>query len=335
MTLLVRIFALTVVILAAVPAFALAQCEQGEKVLRLGVSNDDVATATGRLGKEIRTEFQRSLNGKACVEIIADTKIANGEGLLQSVSKEAEEFAAAVVPFSELGNRAPLFNIVSLPFAFDHEHSAKRFVSGLKPTDWRITGADGAKPLSIAWFGLDQVVARLPLLMPEDVVGLKFPRTDRFTDTMLAELKAVQPDIPPAERAAALADGRFDGSTGNLVELGQRKTTSPLAKIVRTNHMLKGALIALSERHLSVLPAELAEQVETTFRSGVEKFNQAEERREATARRQLRSNGNAVYVLTRKQRNAWRAAVAPLRKSVEEDAAHAALLNAVKQANRF
>lgn len=283
---------------------AQARCDRGERVIRLGISDQANSTARERAVTSLRSAINLEMQGRACLEVIVDdTQFSAG---LAVTALQAGTVELAAPSFTELGEFAPDFKVFDLPFAFRNQRVVQRF--SVLVGD-RLNGQFekfGVFPLG-TWHGtFDQMSAKLPVYLPTDLAGLKVAKGSHPNATgIITSLDGVAQTVDAKDLAASVKDGRIDGQFADWRSLRETKAAETHDGVTETNHAYRGFQLLVSKSWWDGLQLRLKGPLRQIFPRIINQANLDIEQRQTNAKRAIINNGAAVRGLTRRQRQAW------------------------------
>ena len=254
MSLITRLFLFGV--MAACAAFAIgeaeARCDSGERVIRLGIAESSASPARQRAIASLRSAINLEMQGRACLRVIADDSLYSSA--LAVTALQAGSIELAVSSFTELGTFAPDFQVFDLPFAFRDLRAVQRF-SILVGTRLNAQLEKFDVVPVATWHGyFDQMSAKLPIYLPNDLAGLKVATGNHPNANSIATmLNGVAQSIDEKEIAAAVKDGRLDAQFSSWRSLRETKSASVHNGVTETNHAYSGFQLLVSKSWLKLL----------------------------------------------------------------------------------
>ena len=281
-----------------------ARCDRGERVIRLGISQQANSPARERAVTSLRSAINLEMQGRACMEVIIDDgQFTAG---LAVAALQAGSIEMALPSYTELGEFAPDFQIFDLPFAFRNLRAVQRF-SALVGN--RLTSQFekfDVSPIGTLHGGFDQMSAKLPIYLPGDLAGLKIAKGSHPNATfIITSLDGVAQTVDDKDLAAFVKDGRIDGQIATWRSL--RDTRSPMTHdgVTETNHAYRGFQLLVSKSWWDSLQLRIKGPLRQIYPRIAKQANFDIEQRQTNAKRAIINNGAAVRGLTRRQRQAW------------------------------
>lgn len=306
MKLIVRLFLVITVLASGIFAAseALARCDRGERVIRMGISQQANSTARERAVSSLRSAINLEMQGRACLEVIVDDDQFSAG--LAVTALQAGTIQLAVPSFTELGAFAPDFQIYDLPFAFRNQRAVQRFSILVGDRLNRQIEKFGVSPIGTWHGGFDQMSAKLPIYLPTDLAGLKMAKGSHpSASQIITSLDGVAQTVDTKELAASVKDGRIDGQFADWRSLRETRAAQTHDGVTETNHAYRGFQLLVSKSWWDGLQLRLKGPLRQIFPRITNQANLDIEQRQINAKRAIINNGAAVRGLTRRQRQAW------------------------------
>lgn len=297
----------------------LAACDDGEIVIKFShVTNTD-KHPKGIAATLLQQRINDEMDGKACMEVFANSSLYNDDQALEAMLQGDLQFAAPSL--SKFEKFTKQFRIFDLPFMFPNIEAVDAFQASeagqaMKET-MRRRGLHG---LEFWHNGMKQFSANRPLLLPEDASGLKF-RVQR-SDVLVAQIEALDASPQPmafSEVYGALQTGTVDGQENTWSNIYGRKFFEIQDGISETNHGIIDYLVVTSVDWWEALPDDVRSQVAQILREVTEARNGEAYSVNQDARQAIIDAGGVVRQLTDDQRAAWVEAMKPVWKKFEGD----------------
>jgi len=298
---------------------ALAQCDDGEMVIKFShVTNADKhpkGIAASLLAQRVNDE----MNGTACMEVYPNTTLYNDDQVLEAMLNGDVQFAAPSL--SKFEQFTKVFRIFDLPFMFKNIEAVDAFQTSetgqaMKESMTR----RGLLGLEFWHNGMKQFSASKPLLMPEDAKGLKF--RVQTSDVLVAQMEALGASPQPmafSEVYGALQTGVVDGQENTWSNIYGQKFFEVQDGITETNHGVIDYLVVTSVDWWEGLDPAVRDQLATILREVTEERNGDSFNVNQEARQAIIDAGGTVRELTAEQRQAWVDAMKPVWTQFEGD----------------
>ena len=309
-----------------------ASCDDGEIVIKFShVTNTDKhpkGIAASLLEKRVNEE----MNGKACMQVFPNSTLYDDDKALEAML--AGNIQMAAPSLSKFETFTKKYRIFDLPFLFDDVAAVDRFQNSeageqLKQAMKR----RGLLGLAFWHNGMKQISANKPLLVPEDVKGLKF--RVQASDVLVAQfeqLGASPQKMSFKEVYGALQTKVIDGQENTWSNIYGQKFFEVQDGITESNHGILDYLVVTNARWWEGLPEDVRSQLATILQEVTDARNAESERVEEVNKEEIIKAGGVVRQLTPEQRQLWVEAMKPVWKQFEADIG-ADLLEAALAAN--
>lgn len=313
---------------AALTSSARAKCEGKETFVRLALIAGAEATPQQQLAKEIQTEFQRSLNGKWCIDFVVPAEgEASSVGLEKLRGKQAD---IALVTLDDLSIASPLHRVFELPFVFRDMLAVRTFLADPGSDALIRWQGEGLRSLALVPFGMEQLAGKKAFLKPSDIAGARFGLSiNQATRPMVSALRATGRMIASADTKKALSEGSMDTQMARWEEFVQSKTAENHTVFTQSNHALEGVQVIAASSWLGTLkPADIT-LLTRAINSAVALFNTRQAERERAAQTQLMRSGKPIFLITEDALQEWRDSLQTLFASFAALPGGQAILDAV------
>ncbi|TCO73091.1 TRAP transporter substrate-binding protein [Rhodovulum euryhalinum] len=298
---------------------ALAQCDDGEMVIKFShVTNADKhpkGIAAALFAERVNTE----MNGVACMEVYPNTTLYNDDQVLEAMLNGDVQFAAPSL--SKFEKYTKVFRIFDLPFLFEDIAAVDAFqVSEAGEAMKQSMARRGLLGLEFWHNGMKQLSANKPLLVPEDAQGLKF--RVQTSDVLVAQMEALGASPQPmafSEVYGALQTGVVDGQENTWSNIYGQKFFEVQDGTTETNHGALDYLVVTSVEWWEGLDAGVRDQIATILREVTVDRNAAVDQVDTEARQAILDAGGVIRELTPEQRQAWVDAMKPVWAKFEAD----------------
>ncbi len=304
--------AATALALTVTAPAAFAACDEGEIVIKFShVTNTDKhpkGIAASLLEKRVNEE----MNGKACMEVFANSTLYNDDQVLEAMLQGDVQMAAPSL--SKFEQFTKKFRIFDLPFMFKNINAVDEFQNSdtgqaMKETMVR----RGLLGLAFWHNGMKQMSANTPLMVPSDANGLKFRVQN--SDVLKAQMAAMGASPQPMafkEVYGALQTGVVDGQENTWSNIYGQKFFEVQDGITETNHGIIDYMLVTSSDWWDGLPEDVQTQLativgEVTAARNAESYNVNQE-----AKKSVIAAGSEVRELTAEQRAEWVATMKPV-----------------------
>ncbi|MHC0053960.1 DctP family TRAP transporter solute-binding subunit [Actibacterium sp. D379-3] len=298
---------------------SLAQCDEGEIVIKFShVTNTDrhpKGIAASLLQERVNTE----MNGTACMEVYPNSTLYNDDQVLEAMLQGDVQMAAPSLSKFEAFTKQ--FRIFDLPFMFKNIDAVDAFQASDTGQAMKESMARrGLLGLDFWHNGMKQFSANKPLLEPTDAKGLKF--RVQTSDVLVAQMKALGASPQPmafSEVYGALQTGVVDGQENTWSNIYGQKFFEVQDGTTETNHGVLDYLVVTSVDWWDSLDAPVRDQLATIMDEVTQTRNSESFKVNEEAKQAIIDAGGVVRQLTPEQRAAWVAAMKPVWDEFEAD----------------
>jgi len=306
-------------VLAVSTTSVLANCEDGEIVIKFShVTNTDKhpkGIAASLLEKRVNEE----MNGKACMQVFPNSTLYNDKKVLEAMLNGDVQMAApSLSKFEKITKK---FRIFDLPFVFNDIDAVDRFqhsADGEKLLN--SMNRRGLKGLAFWHNGMKQMSANRPLIMPSDAKGLKF--RVQASDVLVAQfeqLGASPQKMSFKEVYGGLQTKVIDGQENTWSNIYGKKFFEVQDGVTETNHGIIDYLVVTSTKWWDGLPDDVRSQFSTILEEVTATRNGESTKVNNTNKENVIQAGGTVRTLTDAQRQAWVDAMKPVWKKFEKN----------------
>lgn len=305
--------------LALSSAQAMAQCDDGEMVIKFShVTNADKhpkGIAATLLAKRVNEE----MNGKACMQVFPNSTLYDDNKVLEALLNGDVQLAAPSL--SKFEKFTKKFRIFDLPVLFNDVDAVERFQlsdAGQKLKDsMRKRGLQG---LAFWHNGMKQISANKPLIKPEDAKGLKF--RVQASDVLVAQFQAL--DANPQKMSfkevyGALQSKVIDGQQNTWSNIYGKKFFEVQDGVTEANIGILDYLVVTSSEWWDGLDPEIRDQFSKILAEVTATRNAESTKVNEENKKRIIEAGGTVRQLTPEQRQAWVDALKPVWKQFEGD----------------
>jgi C4-dicarboxylate-binding protein DctP len=316
----------TAAALAAGPA--LAQCDDGEMVIKFShVTNTD-KHPKGIAAELLKERVNAEMDGTACMEVYPNSMLYNDDKVLEALLTGDVQLAAPSL--SKFENFTKKFRLFDLPFMFEDIEAVNRFQASEAGQALKDTMTKrGLKGLAFWHNGMKQMSADVPLIEPSDAKGLKF--RVQPSEVLVAQFEALGANpqkMAFSEVYGALQQGVIDGQENTWSNIYGQKFFEVQDGVTETNHGIIDYLVVTSVRWWEGLEPAAREQFATILAEVTDTRNAASYEVNQENRQAIIDAGGTVRTLTPEQRQKWVDAMKPVwdqfRGDIGEDLIEAA-----------
>ncbi|MCG6902443.1 MAG: DctP family TRAP transporter solute-binding subunit [Rhodobacter sp.] len=298
---------------------ALADCDEGEIVIKFAhVTNTD-KHPKGIAASLFQTRVNEEMNGVACVEVFPNSTLYNDDQVLEAMLQGDVQMAAPSLSKFEAFTKQ--FRIFDLPFMFKNVDAVDAFQTSATGEAMKQSMARrGLLGLEFWHNGMKQFSANVPLINPSDAAGLKF--RVQPSDVLVAQMEALKASPQPmafSEVYGALQTGVVDGQENTWSNIYGQKFFEVQDGTTETNHGIIDYLVVTSVDWWDSLDAPVREQIATILREVTEARNAESTAVNEAAKKSIVDAGGEIRQLTAEQRQAWVDAMKPVWSQFEGD----------------
>lgn len=302
----------------AAPA-ALANCDDGEIVIKFS----HVVAATGHPKGDAATllseRINDEMNGTACMEVYPNTTLYDDDKVMEALLLGDVQLAAPSL--SKFEAYTLKYRLFDLPFLFSDLEAVARFSASDEGAGLLTAINDvGYQGLGYWSSGLKQFSGNVPLLEPSDAEGLKF--RVQISDVAVAMIEAIGGSAQPlafAEVYGALQTGVVDGQENSWSNIYTQKFFEVQDGITETNHQLLAYLLVTTTDFLDSLEPDVRDQFLTIVNEVTVEANANVATLEAGNRQNILDAGGEIRQLTPEQRQMWVDTMAPVWDQFKDD----------------
>lgn len=298
---------------------AMANCDDGEIVIKFS----HVTAATGHPKGEAATllakRVNEEMNGKACMEVYPNSQLFNDNKVLEALLLGDVQMAApSLAKFEKYTKKFRLFD---LPFLFNDIDAVDRFQ----------TSADGQKLLDSMqrkglqglgyWHnGIKNFSAKKPLVKPEDAKGLKFRvQTSEVAVAMIEALEANPQKLAFAEVYGALQTGVVDGQENTWSNIYTKKFFEVQDGVTETNHQVLDYLVVTSVEWWDGLDPAIRDDLKKIMDEVSATRNAMSTEINTQNRAKILEAGGTIRELSADERQAWVDVMKPVWDKFKDD----------------
>lgn len=329
---LVKIAAAAASILAITATGALANCDDGEMVIKFShVTNTD-KHPKGIAATLFEKRVNEEMNGKACVQVFPNSSLYDDNKVLEALLNGDVQMAAPSL--SKFEKFTKKFRLFDLPFLFQDINAVDRFQTSADGE--KLKGAmkrRGLQGLAFWHNGMKQMSASKPLVSPADAKGLKF--RVQASDVLVAQfeqLGANPQKMSFKEVYGGLQTKVIDGQENTWSNIYGKKFFEVQDGVTETNHGIIDYLVVTSTEWWDGLKPEIRDQLATILKEVTQARNKESTAVNEANKQKIIEAGGKVRTLNADERKAWVDALKPVWSKFEGDIG-ADLIKAAQAAN--
>lgn len=298
---------------------ALANCDDGEIVIKFS----HVVAATGHPKGDASTmlaeRVNKDMNGKACMEVFPNSTLYDDDKVLEALLLGDVQLAAPSL--SKFEAYTLKYRLFDLPFLFSSLDAVDRFTtSDAGKGLLKVMEPQGYTGLGYWSSGLKQFSANKPLIVPTDANGLKFRvQTSDVAVAMIDAMGGSAQKLAFKEVYGALQTGVVDGQENSWSNIYTQKFFEVQDGITNTNHQLLAYLLVTSTEWLDGLDPAIRDQFVTIVNEVTATANGQVAAKEAKNRQNILDAGSVIRELNADQRKTWIDTMKPVWAKFEAD----------------
>ncbi len=309
----------TTLLLAGVSGGAMADCDDGELVIKFShVTNTD-KHPKGIAASLLQQRVNDEMNGVACMEVFPNSVLYDDDKVLEAMLNGDVQMAAPSL--SKFETFTKQYRIFDLPFMFRDISAVDAFQNSetgqAMKDSMRKRGLQG---LAFWHNGMKQISANKPLELPGDAAGLKF--RVQPSDVLVAQFEALEASpqkMAFSEVYGALQTGVVDGQENTWSNIYGKKFFEVQDGTTESNHGVLDYLVVTGFDWWEGLDAPIRDQLATILKEVSETRNAESTRVNEEAKASVIAAGGVVRELDAEQRAAWVEALQPVWKQFEGD----------------
>ncbi len=303
-------------LLAAVSVVAVAQQPIIIKFSHVVASD----TPKGKAADRFKQLAEERTKGRVKVEVYPNSQLYKDKEEMEALQLGAVQMLApSLAKFGPLGVKE--FEVFDLPYIFPDKDVLRRVEEGpvglglLKKLEGR-----GIKGLAYWDNGFKVMSANKPLKKPEDVKGLKMRiQSSKVLEAQMRALGAIPQVLAFSETYQALQTGVVDGTENPPSNLYTQKMHEVQKYITVTNHGYLGYAVIVNKKFWESLPADIRDALESAMKDATRYANVIALQENEQAMEKIKASGKSeIYVPTDAEKAAWRKALLPVHKEMED-----------------
>jgi C4-dicarboxylate-binding protein DctP len=302
-----------------VPGAALANCDDGEIVIKFShVTNTD-KHPKGIAATLLEQRVNDEMNGKACMQVFPNSSLYNDDKVLEALLLGDVQLAAPSL--SKFEKFTKQFRLFDLPFMFNDVNAVDAFqASDAGQALKQSMTKRGLLGLAFWHNGMKQISANKPLISPSDANGLKF--RVQSSDVLVAQMDAIG-GIPQkmafSEVYGALQTGVVDGQENTWSNIYGKKFFEVQDGTTESNHGILDYLVVTSGDWWDGLDVDVRDQLATIMEEVTSTRNAESAKVNQEAKAAVIAAGGVVRELSAEQRAAWVEVMKPVWAKFEAD----------------
>lgn len=308
----------TVGALAASAALPLAAQAQAPIVIKFShvVAQD---TPKGKGAEKFKELAEKRLPGKVKVEVYPNSTLyKDGEEMEALSLGSVQLLAPSLAKFGPLGARE--FEVFDLPYIFDNYEELHKVTGGeAGKALFKKLESKGITGLAYWDNGFKVMSANTPIKMPTDLKGKKMRiQSSQVLAAQMKALGALPQTMAFSEVYQALQTGVVDGTENPPSNLYTQKMHEVQKHVAMTNHGYLGYAVITNKKFWDGLPPDIRKELEAAMAEATKYANDIALKENEDAIAKVKASGkSAVYTPTAEERAAWKKALVPVHKEME------------------
>lgn len=276
-------------------------------------------TPKGKAAERFKELAERATKGRVRVEIYPNSQLYKDKDELEALQLGAVQMLApSLAKFSPLGIRE--FEVFDLPYIFPTKEVLYRITEG--PIGKELLDRLQSKGITGLAFwdnGFKVMSANRPLRVPADFRNQKMRiQPSKVLEAQMRALGAVPQVLGFSEVYQALQSGVVDGTENPPSNFYTQKMYELQPHLTVSNHGYLGYVVIVNRKFWEGLPGSIRVELEGAMREATLYANAIAQTENDRAMEAIRKTGKtAVHQLTDKEKEAWRAALAPVHREME------------------
>ncbi|MEZ5657323.1 MAG: TRAP transporter substrate-binding protein [Burkholderiaceae bacterium] len=298
---------------------AMAQCDPGETVIKFSHVVNGEKHPKGIAANLFAERVNAALNGKACMQVFANSSLYNDDKVLEAMLNGDVQFAAPSLSKFEVFTKK--FRIFDLPFLFANIDAVDKFQQS-EVGDKLLNSMRRRGLLGLAYWhnGMKQMSANKPLLLPSDAAGLKFRvQPSEVLVAQFQSLNANPQKMAFSEVYGALQTKVVDGQENTWSNIYGQKFFEVQDGTTETNHGVIDYLVVVSSEWWDGLDAGTRDTLAKILKEVTDERNAVSTKVNEDAKAAILAAGGKIRTLDAAQRKAWVDAMKPVWSKFEAE----------------
>ncbi|MEY4592439.1 MAG: hypothetical protein RIR18_1334 [Pseudomonadota bacterium] len=276
-------------------------------------------TPKGKAAEMFAKEVADATKGKVKVEVYPNSQLYKDKEEMEALQLGAVQMLApSLAKFGPLGVKE--FEAFDLPYIFDGYDSLRKITLGpvgaqlLKKLEPK-----GIKGLAYWDNGFKSFSANTPIKTPADLKGKKLRiQSSKVLEEEIRSLGALPQVMAFSEVYQALQTGVVDGTENPISNLYTQKMHEVQKHLTITEHGYLGYAVIVNKKFWDGLPADIRGQLEVAMEKSTRYANQiAKVKNDEDLESVKKSGKTQVYLPTKEEKAAFRAALLPVHQKME------------------
>ena len=276
-------------------------------------------TPKGKGAEKFKELAEKLTAGKVKVEVYPNSQLYKDKEELEALQLGAVQMLApSLAKFGPLG--AKEFEVFDLPYIFPSKEVLQRVTKGeIGKKLFQKLESKGIIGLAYWDNGFKIMSANKPLIMPEDVKGLKMRiQSSKVLDAQMRALGALPQVMAFSEVYQALQTGVVDGTENPPSNMYTQKMHEVQKNATLTDHGYLGYAVIVNKKFWEGLPADLRGKLEEAMKEATDYANDIAQNENDVALAQMKASGKTEFhTQTKEERETWIKALKPVHKDAE------------------
>ncbi len=277
-------------------------------------------TPKGMAAERFKQLAEERTNGRVHIEVYPNSQLyKDGEELEALQLGSVQMLAPSTSKFGPLG--LPEFEVFDLPYIFPDRAVLRRVVDGeIGKNLLQRLETKGIVGLAYWDNGFKVMSANRPLHRVTDFRGLKMRiKSSKVLDAQMRALGALPQVMAFSEVYQALQTGVVDGTENTPPNLYTQKMYEVQKYVALSNHGYDGYAVIANKKFWDALPADIRTTLEGAMHEATDYENHLSLQDNEESIAKVKASGKTnVYALTAEEQAAWRLALLPVHRQMEE-----------------
>jgi C4-dicarboxylate-binding protein DctP len=276
-------------------------------------------TPKGKAAERFKQLAEKATEGRVRVDVYPNSQLYKDREELEALQLGAVQMLApSLAKFGPLGVRE--FEVFDLPYIFPDKAALYRVTAG--PIGQGLLEKLEQKGITGLGFwdnGFKVMSANKPLRTPADFHGQKMRiQPSKALEAQMRALGASPLALSFGEVYRALKSGVVDGTENPPSNFYTQRMHEIQRHLTVSNHGYLGYAVIVNKKFWDGLPRGIRDALEDAMKEATQYANAIAQKENDEALVAIRQSGmTTVYTLSEKEREAWRAALAPVHKEME------------------
>ena len=304
---------------AAATVFAAGAYAQNPIVIKFShvVAAD---TPKGKGAQKFKELAEAATKGRVKVELYPNSQLYKDKEELEALQLgSVQMLAPSLSKFGPLGVKE--FEVYDLPYILPSKAALARVNEGpVGKSLLKKLEPKGIVGLAYWDNGFKEMTANKPLRTPADFKGSKMRiQSSKVLDAQMRALGANPQVLAFSEVYQAMQTGVVDGSENTPSNIYTQKVHEVQKHLTVSDHGYIGYAVIVNKKFWDALPADVRTALDGAMKEATRYANDIAQKENDAALDAIRKSGKTeVYTLTPQEKAAWRAALLPVQKTMED-----------------